>query len=222
MLNTFNVFEYRAALFTWEIGTEDRVETLRTFSDFYDIDSTADTSCSFVYKGEMYIIGGRVDGRQISVIQGCKLAPSGTRLPIVMNSPICSIYNNGEDVLLYDGRARITAMRFNGSNVEYVPEPEFWHDEGAMTHWNNDPIIIGGIGYETERFNGVNWEKEEDLPAVGPGVYIEYHSVVNFMGDVYLFGGNDLYHGFGAFKFNGSWNRLDQNLSGVRYGHRQS
>ena len=212
----------QAALFTWEVGTENRVETLQTFTDFFDFGSSADTSCSFVYKGKMYIIGGNANSHQISVLRGCTLTPSGTLLPITMEDPICSTYNNGDDVMLYDGEAVLTAWRFNGSNVEVVANPEHWHDEGAMTHWNNDPIIIGGVGYETERFNGVFWEQEENLPTsdLGNAFYIEYHSAVNFMGDVYLFGGNDLYHGTGAFKFNGSWSRLEQNLAGFRYGHR--
>ena len=214
----------QAALFTWEVGTENRVETLQTFTDFFDAGSSADTSCSFIFKGEMYIIGGHGNSHQISVIRGCTLTPSGTLLPTAMEDPVCSTFNNGEDVMLYDGEAEFTAWRFNGSDVEAVADPEHWHDEGAMTHWKNDPIIIGGVGHETERFNGVYWEQEEDLPSshesLGNAYFVEYHSAVNFMGDVYVFGGDTLYHGTSVFKFDGSWTRLEQHLARLRYGHR--
>ena len=33
-----------------------------------------------------------------------------------------------------------------------------------MTHWNNEPIIMGGYGYEVETYNGQSWEEQEEIP----------------------------------------------------------
>ena len=128
-----------------------------------------------------------------------------------------------------DRSSVITCWRFNGTSVERVADPEFWHDQGAMTHWNEDPIVIGGYGIQVETFNGtLQWNREEDLPATDPEwTYIEYQSAVNFKNHVYVFGGRftDYLRRDNAqravFQFNGSWTRI-QNLAGVRYGHRQS
>lgn len=117
-----------------------------------------------------------------------------------------------------------TCWKFNGTGVVREANPTVRHDEGAMTHWNDEPILIGGYGNEIETYDGVQWQRQEDFPSPDPDwTYIEYHSAVNFHGDVYVFGGGPswIYQGIGAFKFNGSWTKL-QNLAGFRHGHRKS
>ena len=47
---------------------------------------------------------------------------------------------------------------------------------------------------------------------------MEYHSAVNFRGDVYVFGGGpDVIQSISAFRFNGSWTRI-QSLARTRIG----
>ena len=63
----------QALLFTWSVGTDQRTETVKEFKDFYGGGTSADTTCSVLYKGQMYIIGGEPDPSQISIIDGCSL-----------------------------------------------------------------------------------------------------------------------------------------------------
>ena len=61
-----------------------------------------------------------------------------------------------------------------------------------MTHWNDQPIIIAGWGFEVETYNEVSWDRLPDLPGkeFNPEAYFaEFFSTVNFLGDVYIFGG---------------------------------
>ena len=46
-----------------------------------------------------------------------------------------------------------------------VPDPEFWHDLGTLTHWEDEPMMIGGWGVEAETFDGTNWTRQEDIPS---------------------------------------------------------
>ena len=138
-----------------------------------------------------------------------------------MTNPMCTTYNNGEDVMFCDASAVITCWRFDGTAIHRVADPEVYHSEGAMTHWNDEPMLIAGVGVEVETYDGVQWNRQEDVPSVDPEyTYVEYHSAVNFKGDVYVFGGRPkLFHEIGAYRFNGSWSKI-QNMAGFRYAHR--
>jgi len=57
-----------------------------------------------------------------------------------------------------------------------------------MTEYKNLPIIVGGYGFQVEHFNGDSWDRKEDFPAT-MGIFIEFHTLVNFRDSVYLFGG---------------------------------
>ena len=140
---------------------------------------------------------------------------------------MCTTYNNGEDAMVCHGRKyhmEYLCWTFNGTNISPVANTTFKHDEGAMTHWNDAPIVVGGYGFEVETYDGQQWNREDDFPAnsnfTHDSWYIEYHSVVNFKGDVYVFGGypKRVYE-INVFKFNGAWKQI-QNLARARYGHR--
>ena len=64
----------KAQLFTWKVDTEEHVEKTTEFTDFYGEDTTANKTCSMVYKGQMYIIGGMPYSNQISIIKDCVLS----------------------------------------------------------------------------------------------------------------------------------------------------
>lgn len=205
-------------LFTWQISG-DRRETLKSLEDFYEEGTSADTTCSMTYRGKMYIIGGHPNYGQISVINGCQLTRLDTDLPEPMIYPMCTSYNDDEEAMFCDSTNPLRCYRFTGTGFRPVREPEFYHESGGLTHWNNDPIIIGGLTIQVETFNGTEWNRLEDLPAPDD-TYIIFPSAVNFKNDVYVFGGKpDGFHKNGAFKFNGSWTKI-QNLSGNRHGHR--
>jgi len=33
-----------------------------------------------------------------------------------------------------------------------------------MTHWNNEPIMMGASGFKVEAYNGQYWIRQEDIP----------------------------------------------------------
>ena len=76
VLNSY--YKEEARLFTWGVGSEGRTETVKEFKEFYGEGTSADTACSLLYKGQMYIFGGShtsyPNERQISVIDGCRLS----------------------------------------------------------------------------------------------------------------------------------------------------
>ena len=56
---------------------------------------------------------------------------------------------------------------FNGTGFEGVISPQFDYLLGAMTHWNENPIIMGGNGFEVETYDGSTWNQLENLPNPG-------------------------------------------------------
>ena len=146
-----------------------------------------------------------------------------------MEDPMCTTYNNGDDAMVCHGSVSYEDLEymcwsFDGSDILPVANTTFRHDEGALTHWKDAPIVVGGYGFEVETYDGQHWNRDDDFPANSDfsddGWYIEYHSVVNFKGDVYVFGGYPkLVYEINVFKFNGSWKQI-QNLARPRYGHR--
>ena len=73
VLNSY--YAERAELFTWQLGTDQRTEKATEFTEFYTDGTSADTSCSIVFKGQMYIIGGQWWPRQVTMVDGCQLTP---------------------------------------------------------------------------------------------------------------------------------------------------
>ena len=235
ILNSYHSYETR--LFSWQIGNEPIKETITEFTDFYGERATSDMSCSLIYKGQMYVIGG-YDGlyqgsEQISVVDGCRLKRLDIDLPVRMDQPLCTSYNNGEYAMFcVTSVGYVDCWKFNGTNAVAVSGPESKHLDGAMTHWNDNPIIIGGDGYEVETYDnekyddGTNlkWNQEESVPSVHSLGCTKWSSVVNFNGDVYVFGGltftvDNRYGEKTAFKFDGSWKQI-QNLAETRFSHR--
>jgi len=81
-----------------------------------------------------------------------------------MDDPLCTAYNSGRDAM-FCVSTDIDCWKFDGNDIEEVASPDYRYDQGAMTHWHNQPIITGGYGYEVETFTGDGWNREEDIPS---------------------------------------------------------
>ena len=68
VLNSFYTATPAATLFTWQLGG-DRNEVTRELADFYGEGAGASDTCSMVYKGQMYILGGWPDRRQVTALK---------------------------------------------------------------------------------------------------------------------------------------------------------
>jgi len=115
--------------------------------------------------GKHYVIGGYDDWRQISLVDGCQLTRLELDLPLLMDFPICSQFDGGNSAMFCGTRyGLLDCWIFNGSEVAPVNSPEFNHADGAMTQLQEDPILIGGYGFEVELFDGLDKIRGGYLP----------------------------------------------------------
>jgi len=219
VMNTF-IKDPETRVFTWQIAGAARKEQLETLDGFITPDSSVDSSCSMVYHGQMYILGGYPDYRQISFVSGCNLIRSDRDLPMNMKGSLCTTYNKGEDAMICDGNE---CWQFLESGFKRLSDTNEWHDDGVMTEWMNMPLTIGGSdNVYVESYDGMRWNFEEPIPSWHSEDYavIERFSAVNFKGAVYVFGGwPEWYHEVTAHRFDGQWSRI-QDMVGLRWGHR--
>jgi hypothetical protein len=123
----------RANLFTWDLDA--KTETLSKFSDFYGEGTAVDQTCSLLFRGQMIIIGGYPDYKQISYVNGCEIKRSSVDLPMNTSGSLCTAYNDGNDAIYCDDNE---CYKFLGDGkFERIQDTEFYHMDGAMTTWRD-------------------------------------------------------------------------------------
>jgi len=190
----------------------------------YEMNTGVDASCSVLYNGRMLVFGGyesKSYAKQISEVvksPKCKLSPVGT-LPLKFAFGACNVVDN-KVLLCFAEGVENECDSFDGQQITREASSKYMHGVTSLGVYQNSAIAIGAISHQrVESYQNAQWKDMADFPFTQQGIY--RYSVVNFKGDLYLFGGEsggvriDV-----AAKYDGrSWENVG-NLKQARSGHR--
>jgi len=135
----------------------------------YDLNTEVYESCAATLDGEMFVLGGWNEKKQISKVQNCKLNRVG-EMPFDFYEGACNTFPFGI-MLCFSHDAKQECHSFHGTSFKTEPSSKFSHDRvSALGSYRNSPFVTGSYdstnGLKTEflNFNAEEWNGTKDYP----------------------------------------------------------
>merc|ERR1719285_447850 len=204
--------KYGGTDFDFEFGTETEVRS----------------SCSINWQGEMYLYGGNIEKRQVSLVEQCQLKRVST-LSFDLSSGACTNINNEEVVLCFGDNMSNSKKCWKSSNPEgpFSSIADSLESHRYTRIANDQESILALSGYSpdhktAEKFNlkSNTWTNLGSYPYATNTVY---RAPIIYVDAFYVFGGWDqggqgALEAIGRLDSNNNWS-LAGNLNTARRGH---